>query len=100
MKTLLFAVLVLLTVLTVSCEQETNPVAEYGDKLIGSYERSKKVADEATFQNIQRAVKMYRYANGEYPKTLKDIEAIMDSPIDTELYQYNPENGQLRLKNE
>ncbi len=100
MKTLLFAVPVLFTVLIVSCEQKTNPVAEYGEKQVDSYLGSKKAAEEIKFKNIQTAIQMYRSANDEYPKTLKDIEGIMDSPIDTDLYQYNPENGELRLKNE
>ncbi len=37
MKILLFAVLVLFAALTVSCEQKTNPAAEYGDNQVGSY---------------------------------------------------------------
>jgi hypothetical protein len=92
-KTIFFAFLILFTVLIVGC----NPVEEYGDILIDSYMGSKKAVEQVNLKNMQRAIQMYRVTNGEYPKTLKDIEGIMDSPIDFELYQYNPENGEIKL---
>ncbi len=96
-KTLLFAFLILFTALIVSCEQETNPVAEYGNALIDSYERSKKVVEEVNLKNIQKAIEVYHTINGGYPEALEDIEGFIGSPIDSELYQYNPENGEIKL---
>ena len=97
----LFIVLsVLLILATAGCDSEVNPVKEFGDSMIESVETSKKFADEMTFLNIKKALQMYYAENGKYPETLKDIEDFMDSPIDTESYEYNPETGELSKKSE
>ncbi|MEF9475807.1 MAG: type II secretion system protein GspG [Candidatus Mariimomonas ferrooxydans] len=95
MKTVLFAFLVLSSVLIVSC----NPAEEAGNTLIQSYENSKKAIEQVNLKNIQRAVQMYRTINGKYPQGLEDIESMMDSPVDMELYQYNPDTGKVGLRN-
>lgn len=99
-KILFIVILVLFAALIGSCKQKANPLEEYGNVLIDSYKKSKKAGEEANLKNIQTAIQIYRATNDEYPKTLKDIEDFMGSPIDTELYEYNPENGELRLKSE
>ena len=97
-KTSLFALLFLLAVFISGCEQKDNSISKYGDSLINSYDRSKKAGDEATLKGIQDAVNAYHAANGEYPVSLQDIEKILGSPVDSAKYQYNPENGEVRLK--
>ncbi|MEF9437923.1 MAG: type II secretion system protein GspG [Candidatus Mariimomonas ferrooxydans] len=71
MKTVLFAFLVLSSVLIVSC----NPAEEAGNTLIQSYENSKKAIEQVNLKNIQRAVQMYRTINGKYPRALKTLRA-------------------------
>lgn len=82
------------------CDSDVNPVKEFGDGMIESVETSKEFADEMTFLNIKKALQMYYAENSKYPETLKDIEDFMDSPIDIELYEYNPETGELSKKSE
>lgn len=97
----LFVVLsVSLFLATAGCDSEVNPVKEFGNAMIESMETSKEFADEMTFLNIKKALQMYYAENGKHPETLKDIEDFMDSPIDTELYEYNPETGELSKKSE
>ena len=95
--TLLFAFLILSAFLIVSCEQK-NSLEESGNALVNSYEKSKKAGEDATLKNIQSAIQIYRATNGEYPNSLKDIENLMRSQIDSNLYQYNPETGEIKLK--
>ena len=97
----LFLVLsVSLLLATAGCDSEVNPVKEFGDSMIESVEASKEFADEITFLNIKKALQMYYAENSKYPETLKNIEDFMDSPIDIELYEYNPETGELSKKSE
>ncbi|MEF9427642.1 MAG: type II secretion system protein GspG [Candidatus Mariimomonas ferrooxydans] len=95
MRLLIFGLLILSSALIVSC----NPAEEAGNTLIQSYENSKKAIEQVNLKNIQRAVQMYRTINGKYPQGLEDIESMMDSPVDMELYQYNPETGKVHLIN-
>jgi len=89
--------LLLFAALTLSCKQ--NPIEEYGDALIDSYKRGQRVGKEADLKNIRTAIQIYRATNGEYPKSLKDVEEFAGFSIDTELYQYSPETGKINLKN-
>ncbi|MBI4698462.1 MAG: hypothetical protein HY758_06005 [Nitrospirae bacterium] len=96
----IFTIFSIISIFTLSsCEQKTNPVSQYGDALITSYEKSRKTGEETNLKYIRDAVNAYHAANGEYPKTLKDIEGIMGSKVDPDLYQYAPETGEIKLKN-
>lgn len=99
-KALFIVLSVSLFLATAGCDSNINPVKEFGDSMIGSVETSKEFADEITFLNIKKALQMYYAENSKYPETLKDIEYFMDSPIDIELYEYNPETGELSKKSE
>ncbi len=99
-KALFIVLSVLLFLATAGCNSEVNPVKEMGDSMVESVETSKEFADEMTFLNIKKALQMYYAENGKYPESLKDIEAFMDPPIDIELYEYNPETGELSKKSE
>lgn len=77
-----------------SCkEKPKNPVAEYGDALIGGYKRSQEVAKDANIAAIQEAVKAYRAVNGEFPRDLRDVESLAGVSIDPVLYNYDPNSG-------
>lgn len=97
-KTSFFAFLFLLAVFIPGCEQKDNSVSKYGDSLINSYAKGKQAGVEANLKGIQDAVNAYHAANGAYPGNLQDIEKILGSPVDSTKYQYNPENGEVRLK--
>ncbi len=96
-KVILVALSLLFAQSMFGCEQK-NPVSEYGDALISSYEKGKKGGEEANLKNIRDAIQAYNAANGKYPETTKEIEGMMGSPINFDLYQYNPETGEIKLK--
>ncbi len=95
-RTVLFGFFIL-SGLVAGCEQK-NPLSEYGDALISSYEKGKKGGEDANLKNIRDAVQAYHAANGKYPESLKEVESMMGSPVNPDLYQYNPETGEIKLK--
>ena len=104
-KRTLLLFLIPLSVLISGCEEKTNPVAEkinpiaqYGDDLISVHEGSKIEGRQATLKGIKSAIQIYYASNGKYPENIYEIQKLMDSPIDPDMYQYNPENGMVTLK--
>lgn len=102
-RTLLFF-LVLLPALISGCEEKTNPfatknpVAQYGDDLISVHEGAKIEGQQAILKGIKNAIQIYYASNGKYPESIHEIQKLMDSPIDPDMYQYNPQNGMVTLK--
>lgn len=96
--------LVLLVALVGGCEEKTkpaatkNPIAQYGDDLISVHEGAKIEGQQATLKGIKNAIQIYYASNGKYPENINEIQKLMDSPIDPDIYQYNPENGMVTLK--
>ena len=74
-------------------EKPKNPVAEYGDALIGSYKGAQNAADLATLDGLKKAVQAYHAANGSYPAELKDVESLIGGPVDFGKYDYDPATG-------
>jgi len=90
--------LLLLSTLIGGCEEKINPVEQIGDDLISAHESSKIQGQLATLQSIKNAIRIYYASNGKYPEDLNSIQELMDSPIDPEMYHYNPQNGMITLK--
>jgi hypothetical protein len=90
-------IFLILSLLPLSCKGK-NPVEEAGDTLIDVYEGSKVESQYITLKNIQKAIMVYHAQNGRYPESLDEISSLMDTPIDIDMYEYNPENGVVRLK--
>jgi hypothetical protein len=103
MITLIGKLLLLLCVLvffsTVGCKEKPgNPVAEYGNKLIESYQKSQNAAETANLDAIKKSLQQYRAEHEEYPRSLKDIENLAGVVIDPDRYDYNPQTGSVSLK--
>ncbi len=96
-KILFYVFLIFLISLAAGCEEKTNPVSKYGDSVIGAYERSSITANQSTLQGIKDAIRAYHILNGKYPASLEEIQKLMGSRIDTGLYQYDPESGEITL---
>lgn len=98
------------TVLVLSCcslcilflsackEKPENPVSQYGDSLIKSYQGAQNAAERANLDAIKRAISAYRAANEGFPKSLQDIESLIGGPIDLTKYDYDPATGTVTLK--
>lgn len=94
MKGILFACLV--TLLLLGCDR--NPVEEFGEEMVVSYERSRGAADQASLQAIQRYIRSYRAMNGRYPKSMEELENSLGTGYDLEPYDYDPESGTLTVR--
>jgi hypothetical protein len=79
-------------------EKPKNPVEEYGNTLIQSYQKSQAAAEVANLDAIKKAVQRYRAEHEEYPKSLTDIEAMAGMTIDPAKYDYDPATGTVALK--
>ena len=97
--------LVLLAALIGGCEEKTspvaekiNPVAQYGDNLISVHEGARIEGQQATLKGMKNAIQIYYASNGKYPENIYEIQKLMDSPIDPDMHQYNPQNGMVTLK--
>ena len=88
-------ILVFLVSLVAGCDEKTNPVSQVGDGLIGAYERSSITADKSTLKGIKDAIRAYHISNGEYPASLEEVQRLMGSRIDTSLYEYDPDSGEI-----
>lgn len=80
-------------------EKPKNPVAQYGDVMINSYQKGKQAGVEGNLNAIRQALQAYHAANDKYPQNLDEIRPLLGgSEMDLSKYDYNPENGAVTLK--
>lgn len=97
MKRLFFSAVILS--LIVACEEKPkNPVAEYGDAMINSYQKGKQAGEAGNLDAVRKAIQAYHAANDKYPQTLDEIKSLLGSEVDFSKYDYNPLNGTATLK--
>ncbi len=96
-KILFFVLLMCITLMAAGCEEKSNPVSKVGDRLIGAYERSSTAAGQSTLKGIKDAIRAYHISNGEYPDSIEEVQRYMGARIDTGLYQYDPDTGEISL---
>ena len=98
MKRLFFAVVIL--AFSLACDNKPkNPVAEYGDTMINSYQKGKQAGVEGNLDAVKKAIQAYRAANDKYPQNLEEIKPLLGgTELDFSKYDYNPENGTVTLK--
>ena len=97
MKKLFFAVVILAAVLACD-EKPKNPVAEYGDAMINSYQKGKQAGEEGNLDAVKKAIQAYHATNDKYPQNLEEIKSLLSSEVDFSKYDYNSENGAATLK--
>jgi hypothetical protein len=97
MKKLFFAVVILAAVL--SCDEKPkNPVAEYGDAMLNSYQKGKQAGEEGGLDAVRKAIQAYHATNDKYPQNLEEIKSLLNSEVDFSKYDYNSESGSVNLK--
>ena len=79
-------------------EKPKNPVEEYGNALIGAYQKSQSAVEIANLDAIKKSIKRYHAEHEEYPKSLADIKNMAGVTIDTDKYEYDPATGAVALK--
>ncbi len=98
-KSVIFLTGLLALLLLPACkEKPKNPVAEYGDALIGSYKGAQNAADIANLDALKKAVQAYHAANGSYPSELKDVESLIGGTVDFAKFDYDPATGSVTPK--
>ena len=97
MKRLFFAVAILAAILACD-EKPKNPVAEYGNAMINSYQRGKQAGVSGNLDAVKNAVQAYHAANDKYPQNLDEIQPLIGSPVDFSKYDYDPQSGTVTLK--
>jgi ABC-type microcin C transport system permease subunit YejB len=92
-------ILAVVLVFFCACDRKPkNPVAEYGDSLIGAYKSGQQAGQIGNLEAVRKAVAAYRASNDKYPETLDQVKDLIGSDIDMSQYDYNPENGSVSLK--
>ena len=82
------------------CDQKPkNPVAEYGDTMINSYQKGKQAGIEGNLEAVRQAVKAYHAANDKYPQNLQEVDPLLGgTKVDFSKYDYDPQTGKVDLK--
>lgn len=85
--------------LFVACENKPkNPVSEYGDALIDSYNKGKQAGETANLDAVKKTIQAYRVMHDKYPQNLDEIKSMLSRDIDFSKYEYNPENGAVNIR--
>ena len=92
------SILICLLFLLACDEKPKNPVAEYGDALVGSYKRGQQAGEKANLDAVKKAVQLYYSTNDKFPKNLDEAKDFLGPDIDISKYDYNPDNGTVSLK--
>ncbi|MEW6108725.1 MAG: hypothetical protein AB1632_06110 [Nitrospirota bacterium] len=84
----------------VACkEKPKNPVSEFGDTMIDSYQKGKTAGKTGNLYAVRQAIQAYHAANGKYPQNLEELEALIGSDLDASMFDYDPQTGIVNLKN-
>ena len=97
-KLTLTLLLMLITIMTAGCEEKKGPVSRYGDSLISAHDGGKRVAEQATLKGLKDAIRVYHISNGRYPQSFEEVQGLMGSSVDSGIFHYDPENGEIRLE--
>jgi hypothetical protein len=97
-KKLLIALPVVLLFMFACDQKPKNPVAEYGDSMIGAYKSGQHAGEIGNLEAVKKAVAAYRASNDKFPESLDQVKDLIGSKIDLSQYDYNPENGSVSLK--
>jgi len=97
MKRLIFAVAILGVILACG-EKPKNPVSEYGDAMINSYQKGKQAGVSGNLDAVKNAIQAYHAANDKYPQNLDEVQPLIGSQVDFSKYDYDPQSGTVTLK--
>lgn len=95
----LFLILAVLSLISACDEKPKNPVSEYGNIMIDSYKKGQKAGETANLDAVRKAVQAYHALNDKYPQSLNDVKELIGAEMDMSKYSYDPQTGDVNLKN-
>jgi hypothetical protein len=95
---LFFSLILILAFLSACKEKPKNPVSEYGNALMGAYKRGQQGGEIANLEAVKKTIAAYHAVNDRYPQSLDEIKNMIGSNIDLSKYDYNPDNGTVKIK--
>ncbi|MFQ5988406.1 MAG: hypothetical protein ACE5K9_00660 [Candidatus Methylomirabilales bacterium] len=88
----------IMLLVAVGCSESQNPIQQYGEEVIQAGERTKRVRARADMQALKTAIQQYHIETGRFPASLTDLPIVEYQDIDTDLYDYDPATGRIRLQ--
>ena len=95
---LVSAALAALTLLPSCQDKPKNPISTYADTVIDAGKRAGKIGKHQALEELKEMIRNYRATEGRYPESLTELEKSMARPIDLSRFDYNPETGEVTLK--
>lgn len=92
--------IILLSLFLLFACKDSNPVSQYGDAMIKSYQRGQDAGKTGNLHGVKQAVQAYRAAYGSYPERLEDVEEMLGTEVDFSLFEYDPRTGTVNLAEE
>ena len=83
---------------TSSKQAPVNPFARYGESMVGAYTMGKRAGVEGNLNSVKKTIQAFHAVHDRYPKDLDEIKPLFTSPIDLSVYDYDPDTGQVSLK--
>jgi hypothetical protein len=93
-----FSSVIILTFILACEEKPKNPMAEYGDAMINSYQKGKQAGEDGNLDAVRKSIQAYHASNDKYPQSLEEIKSLLSSEVDFSKYDYNSESGAVTLK--
>ena len=94
----LLAFIVMVPIIHACTDKPKNPVAEYGDAMINAHQKTRNTAVIGNLDAIQKSVDAFHAANDKYPESLQEIAGMLDSSVDLNRFNYDPQTGRVRIK--
>lgn len=93
-----FAAVTVVGMVLLGCSESQNPIAQYGNEVLGAHERTQRVRARADMQAITTGIQEYYVEQGRYPVSLTDLSLVQNQGIDPDLYVYDPATGNIQLR--
>ena len=79
-----------------SCNNDQNPVKQYGDTLSGALKSAKKLDATVNVEEVKKSIQEFYAANGRYPADLGEVSKFNGITLKSDQYVYDPSTGSLR----
>ncbi|OGW58642.1 MAG: hypothetical protein A2Z09_03225 [Nitrospirae bacterium RBG_16_43_8] len=96
---ILFLSLAVVALISACDEKPKNPVSEYGNTMIDSYKKGQQAGEIANLDALKKTIQAYHALNDKYPQSLDNVKELIGAEMDMSKYHYDPQTGDVNLKN-